>query len=273
MSLRKAALALFVLLAACILMFTAAQRWMIFPRHTRTAPNPPVSMPEGTERWWLDLPDGREGRVEAWFAAGSGRSADNPGPAVIFAHGNAELIDDWPVILQWYRDRGISALMVEYRGYGRSDGSPSSEGIGRDFGAFRRRLIDRPEVDPDRLIYHGRSLGGGAVCNLADTAPPAAFVLHSTFSRLSDLAWEQFMVPSFMIRDEFDNLATLKATDRPVLLVHGARDQIVPIEHARRLNEAAADSRLVELEDFGHNDCPMRWGAVEQFLEKHALLE
>ena len=75
---------------------------------------------------WLDT---EEGRVEAWLIPGDDVSAERPGPAVVFTHGNAELIDYWPAALAGYQKLGATLLLPEYRGYGRSAGSPSQEKI------------------------------------------------------------------------------------------------------------------------------------------------
>lgn len=250
-------------------MLVGLQRQMIFPRHLVEAPDDPRRLPPDAERLWLETP---EGRVEAWYARGEGRDADAPGPAVIFAHGNGEIIDHWSHLLEWYATRGVSALLVEYRGYGRSEGEPSARKIGDDLLGFHEMLVDRPEVDADRLIFHGRSLGGGALCLLAREAEPAALILQSTFTSLAELARHHFYVPSFLLRDEFDNLSYLATTRLPVLITHGSEDSVVPVEHARRLHEATPNSVLVEIEGRGHNDAPMRWDSIASFLRSNQLL-
>src|SRR5688572_30832441 len=107
------------------------------------------------------------GPVEGWFLPAYGVAAGRPGPAVIFAHGNAEIIDPYALELEPYRRMGVSVLLPEFRGYGRSGGEPSEEGITDDFVAFHDLLAARPDVDPSRIVFHGRSLGGGVVCALA----------------------------------------------------------------------------------------------------------
>jgi len=265
---RTALIAIPVLVLLVFAMLAAFQRQLVFPRQMMRSPDQPRSLPEEGEQWWLETP---EGTVEAWYLDGDGRSEEHPGPAVIFGHGNGEVIDHWPGLMRWYADRGIGVLLVEYRGYGRSAGNPSSDKITDDFVAFRERLTDRPEVDADRLIYHGRSLGGGAVCNLARRHPPAALILQSTFTSLADLAWHHYMAPSFLLQDEFDNLGYVSESDVPNLITHGRSDEIIPVDQARRLHEAAADSTFVEL-DGGHNDGQMSWEKIESFLADQSLI-
>ena len=92
---------------------------------------------EGLVRLRRDV-DG--GGVEAWVLPGRGASAERPGPAVIFAHGNGELIDHWPDVLSWYVRQGVTVLLPEYRGYGRSAGRPSERDITDDFVWFHDDL-------------------------------------------------------------------------------------------------------------------------------------
>lgn len=250
-------------------MIDALQRSVLFPTHLVRAPAEPRTLPSSARQIHIDTD---EGKVEGWYLEGEGRNDGAPGPAVVFAHGNAEIIDQWPELMAWYAERGIGALLAEYRGYGRSSGNPTADKIAADFRLFGDWLAARPEVDSDRLIYHGRSLGGGAVCRLAESRPPAALILQSTFTSVADLAWDHYKVPQALIGDKFPNDAIVADYDGPTLVVHGVRDDIVPVEHGRRLREAASRAAYVEL-DGGHNDTTIPWERVERFLGRHALLE
>lgn len=251
-------------------MVLGLQRWVLFPRYT-TTPDPDAGKEvPGLVRLERAIPDGK---VEAWLLPGDGVDADHPGPAVVYAHGNAELIDYWPETLSTYRRMGITVLMPEYRGYGRSDGTPSQDGIVDDFVHFYDELAQRPEVDADRIVFHGRSLGGGAVCALAERRKPAAMILMSTFTSVADMA-KRYWMPRFMVLDPFDNERVLSRLEVPVLLVHGTRDQLVPFAHSERLAHVARDARLVSYA-CDHNDCPPDWERfwqdVRAFLEPIVL--
>lgn len=247
------------------------QRKLLFPTWAMRAEEAP-EVP-GREQLWLSIGDGR---VEAWFLPGQGVSAKRPGPLVIFAHGNGELIDYWAQVLDHYRDRGVSVLLAEYRGYGRSGGSPSQQGIVRDYAAFYDQVVSRPEVDASRVILHGRSLGGGVVCALSTQRPAAAIILQSTFTSVSDLASEKYFVPRFLIRDPFDNESALRAFKGPVLIVHGEDDELIPTIHATKLHAAKPDSKLL-LMPGGHNDTPRSWESlwkqVDRFLVEASVLD
>jgi hypothetical protein len=247
------------------------QRSIVFPRAGLRAPDPPTVTSAGMERLWLETP---AGRVEAWFMPGAGRSAASPGPAVIFAHGNAEVSDDWVPHLRPYAWRGVSVLIPEFRGYGRNPGHPSQAAITDDFVGFHDQLAARADVDVRRLVFHGRSLGGGVACALAARRRPAALVLTSAFTSVPALA-ARVGAPRFLIRDPFDNLEFLRGHAGPVLLMHGRHDEVIPFRHAEALHAAAKGSRLVPV-DSGHNDFPMEsplvWREIFAHLERAGVL-
>lgn len=249
------------------------QRAMLFPGTGLRAPA--TFTDRSAERWTRSI---AEGEIEAFFLPATRTaelgSDDAARPVVIFAHGNGELVDHWPPELQPYRDLGIHVLLPEYRGYGRSAGSPSEEGIAEDFEFFYDRLVARADVDPARVIFHGRSLGGGAVGALATAREPAALILQSTFASLPELA-KRWFVPEFLVADRFDTCAWLRGYDRPVLLFHGTQDELIPFRHAELLEEAAPHGTLVRYRA-GHNNLPPPgsdyWERIEAFLRTANLL-
>lgn len=227
------------------------QRQILFPKHLVTPPSP-AKLPPETEKITLSLPFGS---VEAWYM--ETKKAALPAPAAIFAHGNGELIDFWPEMLRPLNRMGMSILLVEYPGYGRSDGEPSHETITQTLTAARENLLAKKAVDPSRIIYIGRSMGGGAICSLARQFPPKALVLMSTFTSVKSFA-ARYMMPTFLVRDPFDNLTFVESFPGPVLLVHGRNDEVIPFSHAQKLYRAAQNAHLIPY-DSGHNDCPPDW--------------
>lgn len=246
------------------------QRVMLFPR-SFPRQVPAALLTPGLERWWLES-DG--GEVEAWFLPGEGVDADHPGPAVIFAHGNGELIDHWPSMLSRYRELGVSVILPEYRGYGRSAGAPSEAAIRDDLRALYARIETHPEIDEDRLVYHGRSLGGGAVCTLVRAHPPRALILESSFTSVTDVAADMY-VPSFLIVDRFESLPVVRSYEGPLLVFHGVHDEVIPVSHGRALAGAHRAARLV-LYDSGHNDLPPAgsdyWAQIERHLRNAGVI-
>ena len=247
------------------------RRRLLFPRHLLHAPSSGGLGVAGLQRLSIDVVGGQ---VEAFFVPGAGVDAQRPGPLAIFAHGNGELIDDWCHDLSSYTELGISLLIPEYRGYGRSAGSPSQSAIVADFVRFHDMMLERPEVDPSRVIFHGRSIGGGVVCALARRRQPTAMVLWSTFTRLADVV-ARFGLPGWLVPDRFDNLTVVEEFEAPLLLVHGRRDNLIPLAHAHRLYAAAPQAELLTY-DADHNGCPPPgstfWPDYRAWLDGQGLL-
>jgi len=259
--------ALLIYVAYCALMFFA-QRHVLFPRYMIPSPQPPDFKAQRIEPWWLET---SFGKVEAWYLPPA--VADKAAPAVIFGHGNGELIDYWPNELGRFSKMGVGLLLVEYPGYGRSAGSPSQESIAETFTLSYDRLTARPDVDPARIVLFGRSLGGGAVCDLALKRPSAALILMSCFQSVSAFA-HRYLAPAFLIRDSFDNLSAVRRYKGPVLVIHGNADEVVPFGHGQALHAAAPNGKMIVYEA-GHNDCPPDWAVfwrdVEEFLKANGI--
>jgi hypothetical protein len=132
--------------------------------------------------------------------------------------------------------------------------------------------LTRPGVDPARVVGWGRSLGGGAITALARERTLAAIVLESTFTSVRRMA-QSIGVPAFLVRDPLDNLAVIESFPGPVLIVHGERDDMIPVAHARELAAAARSARLVVVTGCGHNDCPRPWADLRAFLDENGLLK
>ena len=194
---------------------------------------------------------------------------------VLFAHGNAELIEYWPDMLDGLRQMGISLFLPEYRGYGRSAGSPSQAAITEDFIEFYDQLVKRPDVDSKRIIFIGRSIGGGAVCSLIPHRQPAALILMSTFTSVTSMA-RRFMLPGFLVKDPFDNLSVVATLKIPLLIIHGRQENLIPYEHGQQLHKSAPGSKFITYQA-DHNSCPPDWNAffkdARLFLEQAGILK
>jgi uncharacterized protein len=175
-------------------------------------------------------------------------------PLIIIAHGNAEIIDGLPDEFDWLTDYGFALLLVEYPGYGRSEGTPSQARIAKVLLDAYDTVIQRPDIDPMRIILLGRSLGGGTICTLADQRPSAGLILISTFTDIKRFA-KNYLAPSFLVRDTYDNNAVLEHYLKPVLIIHGSKDTVVPYNHALQLSRTAKNATLITY-DCGHDDCP-----------------
>ncbi|QOJ14965.1 MAG: alpha/beta hydrolase [Planctomycetia bacterium] len=263
----KAAATLVVLYLVYLGGMYVFQERVIFPgAYWRSDVDRPVAA--DATQVWITSDDGT--RVEAWYLAGRGRSAESPGPAMLFFHGNLDVIADRWNVAQLYANAGISALLMEYRGYGRSTGRPTQDTLTADAVACRAWLCNRAEVDDSRLIYHGLSIGGAVAAQLADRHPPAALILESSFTSMVDITVRFGLVGTFC-RHPFrtDNVISRRLC--PLLLTHGRRDPLVPISHARRLQSLAGGARLV-VREAGHDDYEPEWREMCDFLAQCGLL-
>jgi len=240
------------------------QRAVLFPA---PGPRPTLDRPADAASVWLALPSG--GQVEAWFLP-AGPGPAEPQPAIIFTHGNGELMDDWPEAFGPPRSWGISVLLVEYPGYGRSSGTPSERSIVEAVVAAYDWVAARPDVDPRRLVAYGRSLGGGAAALLASRRTVAALILESTFTSVRDMALA-YGLPGFLVRDPFEVRAAVRRYPGPVLILHGERDDVIPFRHGRRLAEGNPRARFVAM-PCAHNDCPRPWREICRFLVEAGVL-
>ena len=266
---QKSILYLFsALLLICICDFIACThpvRRLVFQPHKITSI---PSFPEGVdhlERFWLKT---EQGDVEAWLFKGDGVDKANPGPAVLIAHGNRELIDFYLNHADAYRRMGFTVLLGEYRGYGRSAGMPSRERIASDYREFYDYLTSLPTVDPKRIVFHGRSLGGSVLSELSLDRPPAAIIVESTFTSIKAMAHG---APNFLLSDNYDTVSGLLDYQGPILIIHGTKDDVVPVKHALELKEHVPKAELI-LYDCGHNDKPpvreIYWRDIKEFLVK-----
>ncbi len=215
----------------------------------------------------VTFPSGDGVRITGLYAP----PRDATGPVVLIAHGNAGSLPSWEPMLGDYVGEGVGGLLLDLRGYGWSEGSPSEEGWALD-GEAAVEWLRGQGIETRRLVLHGVSIGCGVVLPLAAKHRVRGVVLQSPFSSLASVAKEHFgfLPVGWILRDRYDNLAAAPGVSCPVLLVHGEADREVPCDHSRRL-AAALDGRstLVLAPRFGHNDLeswPGYWPALNSFL-------
>jgi fermentation-respiration switch protein FrsA (DUF1100 family) len=253
------------IVGACVAGVVFLERALLFPKPL--APHEDAAWRgAGAQQLWVRVSGGQS---EAWWLPPLLPSR-GPAPLLVFAHGNGELIDAWASAFDEPRHWGLAALLIEYPGYGRSSGSPSEASITEAMTGAYDLATALPGIDPTRVVVYGRSLGGGAACQLVRHRPVAALVLESTFTSVRSFA-HRYGLPGFLIPDPFDNLSVVRSYTGPLLIVHGVRDDLIPPAHAEELHEMAPRSTLV-LEPCGHNDCPRPWGVLREFLVKAGVL-
>ncbi|GAB4511660.1 MAG: alpha/beta hydrolase [Sulfuricaulis sp.] len=202
--------------------------------------------------------------LHGWFLPAQGRALGT----ILFLHGNAENISTHIMSVRWLPARGFNVFLLDYRGYGSSEGKPTFAGVQDDAESALKMLISRPGVDAGRIVVFGQSLGGAiAVYRVAHTTYRKnirALVVESAFSgyrritreKLADfwLTWP-FQYPlSWTVSDEYNPSAAVEGISPiPLLIIHGDQDPIVPLHHGQRLFELAREPKQLWIVQGGNH--------------------
>lgn len=218
---------------------------------------------------------------DAWFQAADGTRLhgwyvphENPLAVVLFCHGNGGNVTHRIDKLQALnRVAGVSMLVFDYRGYGRSEGRPNEKGVLMDARAARAWLANRAGVAEKEIVVAGESLGGAVAVDLAARDGARALILESTFTSIPEMAAYHYpwLPVKLLLRTRFDSLNQISAYHGPLLQSHGDADSIVPYEFGQRLFQAAnSPKEFYTLAGTDHNDLPDRdyYQKVRQFLEE-----
>ncbi|MBI2290749.1 MAG: alpha/beta hydrolase [Betaproteobacteria bacterium] len=176
--------------------------------------------------------------------------------AVLVLHGNAGNISHRLEYLTMFNRLGYATLIVDYRGYGKSSGTPSEDGTYRDGEAAWRHLTEMRKFAPRDIVLFGESLGGGVATWLALQHPPRALVLASTFTSAPDLGAQVYpwLPVRWLARIEYKNLERIPRITAPVLIAHSKGDDIIPFSHGQALFGAAREPKQFLEMRGGHND-------------------
>ena len=239
-----------VIAALLALLWTTQRRLMYFPAND--VPSPAAIGLTGVEPVAFATSDGLT--LNGWFFAAS---APSPRVTVLVFNGNAGNRAHRGPLASALQRHGFQVLLIDYRGYGGNAGAPSQVGLAADARAARTYLTGRSDVDLSRLVYFGESLGTAVAVDLAVEHPPAALVLRSPFTSMADVGQYHypFLPVRLLLRDRFPAIDQIRRIRAPLLVVAGGRDRIVPIDHSRRLYDAAMGPKTLRvLPDADHND-------------------
>ncbi len=209
--------------------------------------------------WWIPAPPTRPARA-----------------TLLFLHGNAGNVSHRLESIGIFHNLGLAQLIIDYRGYGRSEGRPSEQGTYLDAEAAWHYLTKERDIAPTSIVVFGRSLGGAIAANLASQQTPAALILESTATSMPDLAAQLYpLLPArWLTRFRYDARAALASVGCPVLIAHSRNDEIIPYAHGEQLYASAMEPKeFLELRG-GHNDGFLVTGrryvdALDHFLRTH----
>lgn len=201
-----------------------------------------------------------------------------PRATLLFFHGNAGNISHRLESLEIFHRLRMSVLIIDYRGYGKSEGRPSEEGTYRDAAAAIDFLRQR-DIPPQGVIVFGRSLGAPVAAWLASREPVAALIVESAFASVPRMAAELYpwLPVRWLSRFRYDTAAHAAAAKSPVLVIHSREDEIIPYEQGRIVYNAVSGKRAFLELTGGHNDGFFVSGTrytngIDRFISKHAGL-
>jgi uncharacterized protein len=260
----KAGAILALALAAFLYLVAVAYLYAV-QRHVVFQPRGPLARPDeaglaGVEVLSLPMADGVT--LAAWHAPAKAER-----PTLLYFHGNAGNVSYRAERFRDLLDAGFGLLAPSYRGYPGSGGSPSEAALIADGLA----LFDWLEARADGIVLYGESLGTGVVVAVAAKRDASALVLEAPYTATLDVAAEAYpWIPvALLMKDPFLSRERIARVREPVLIVHGAEDRVIPVEHGRRLFALAGEpKRLVIVEGAGHADVWSRlWPELLAFLK------
>jgi pimeloyl-ACP methyl ester carboxylesterase len=211
----------------------------------------------------IRAPDGT--RLHAWHVKGRPDA-----PLVLYFGGNAEEVS-WMVAEALQNAQGPGWLLVDYRGYGASEGAPSEKALLAD----ALQWYEYASRGGRSIYLFGRSLGSGVAVQLAAARPVAGVVLVAPFDSLVEVGKHHypFLPVRWMLRHRFDSAELAPGIAAPLLCLVAERDEVIPVVHSKRLFDAwGGPKRWVELKGAGHNStdaAPEFWEAIRRFLAKN----
>ncbi|MBF0523027.1 MAG: alpha/beta hydrolase [Candidatus Omnitrophica bacterium] len=177
--------------------------------------------------------------LNGWFIKFSSTA-----PTVIFFHGNAGNISHRIEKISLLRNVRVNIFLIDYRGYGNSQGRPSEKGVYEDAAAAYDYLLTRNDIDLHKLMAYGESLGGAVAIDLATRRNLSGLIVDSSFTNAADMAKMVVpAIPGFLIRTKMDSLSKVGKINIPKLFIHSKEDEIVPFVYGRRLFEAAVEPK------------------------------
>ncbi len=191
------------------------------------------------------------------------------GTTLLMFHGNAGNITHRLDKLRILRELEINLFIIDYRGYGRSEGSPTEQGLYQDSEAAYRYLLTREDVTPARIYIYGHSLGAAVAIYLADQGQGAGVIAEAGFSSLLDAAASIYpwLPAKYLTKERYDSLGRVPHLKAPILIIYPDKDEIIPPSQSEKLYQAAAEPKeFLVVKGADHNNTYLAGG--EEYLQK-----
>jgi len=199
---------------------------------------------------WLTAVDGT--KINGWFVP-----SDHDGRlTVLLFHGNAGNISHRLEKLAILRSLGANVFIVDYRGYGRSEGTPNEPGTYLDAQAAYDHLTKERKIAPSTVIVYGESLGSAVAVDLASRTTLGGVVIEEAFTSIADVSQRMypFLPVRWLVRNKYDSLGKISQINAPLLILHSRDDEYFSLRHAERLLAAAREPKQLVVLRGGHND-------------------
>ena len=198
----------------------------------------------------LPTPDGEQ--IQLWYYL-----PDNRAYTILYFHGNGGHMGFRHEKFSAFKEAGFGIVMMSWRGYGKSTGQPSEAANYADAQMVYEHLIHEASIAPESLLFYGESLGTGVAVELATRYQPAGLILEAPYTSVRDRAAEIYRIfpTRFLVKDVYDSLSKIGEISVPLLLFHGERDRVIPIEHGKQLFDAANEPKQAHFfPERGHDD-------------------
>lgn len=189
--------------------------------------------------------------LNSWFIPGNDAKF-----TFLYCHGNWGNISDRLDKIKFFHNLGVNFFIFDYRGFGKSKGTPGEKGLYKDAQAAFDYLLTRKELDKSKIIVYGKSLGGPVAAELCINRNAKALILEGSFASVIKRVQQKipFLPAQLLVSQKFDTLAKVKKINIPKLIVHGQQDEIIKFEHGKLIFEKASVPKEFLPFQGGHND-------------------
>lgn len=255
----------YIVIRLCVAYLIALTCLYLFQRRLMYFPSTSIASPtsyglQNTDDLSLRTEDGLT--IQAWHHAAK------PGmPLLLYFHGNADNLRVRAPKLAAFAEQGFGFLIISYRGFGKSEGSPSETGLYLDAEAAFSYVRDTLHLPTEKIVLYGESLGTGIAVEMATRHKVGGVILEAPYTSVRKRAQELFWwAPAFwLVHDHYDSLSKITDINAPLIVFHGENDQVIPIRHGKRLFNAANEPKIAHyFPNTGHNT--FDWDVLATFM-------